>query len=399
MTDKTNISHIHDCFGCGVCGMRCPTRIIEMGLNAKGFYEPHITDETKCVHCGVCTDVCAFSHSGLALPDGERTLESWAAWSDEAAVRRKCSSGGIGFEIARQLMARGYKAVVCRYNAEKGIAEHYIAETPEELLPSIGSKYMQSLTEEAFARIDRKGRYLVTGTPCQIDSFRRMVRRFRCEDRFVLMDFFCHCVPSMLAWKAYTRMVGRRVGSITYASWRNKFEYGWHDSWLMALDGERTGKPVDWHAPYGQLIRERRTSWQSRMSQGDLYYRLFLGDLCLNSACERQCKYKYDQSSADLRIGDLWGSAYRHDQEGVSALIAFTEKGRGVVGSLRNVTLTAHPFELVAEGQMKANARHKALAPLVMRLLRHGERLDGTAFRAAFLGQRVISKLARILKR
>lgn len=71
--------------------------------------------------------------------------------------------------------------------------------TVEELIPSIGSKYIQSYTEEAFKKIDRKQKYLVTGTPCQIDSFRRFIRKFRCEDNFILMDFYCHCVPSMHA--------------------------------------------------------------------------------------------------------------------------------------------------------------------------------------------------------
>lgn len=258
--NKPNISHISNCFGCGVCSMRCPTHIIKMHLNENGFYEPYITDEAKCIHCGICIDVCAYSHDDLALPAEERNIKSWAAWSNEVAVRQKCSSGGIGFEIARQLMACGYKVVACRYNPEKGIAEHYIAETQQELIASIGSKYIQSWTEDAFSKIERRGKYVVTGTPCQIDSFRRMARRFKCEDRFLLVDFFCHCVPSMLAWRAYVKMAEKRVGPIVYASWRNKFDYGWHDSWLMALDGANTGQPVNWHDSYNLLMRVKKKS-------------------------------------------------------------------------------------------------------------------------------------------
>lgn len=75
------------------------------------------------------------------------------------------------------------------------------------------------------------------------------------------MDFYCHCVPSMLAWKAYVKMLEPKIGKVTYASWRNKFEYGWHDSWLMGMDGERTSKPVDWHDSYNLLIREKKLSY------------------------------------------------------------------------------------------------------------------------------------------
>lgn len=60
----------------------------------------------------------------------------------------------------------------------------------EELIPSIGSKYIQSYTVDGFKAIDRKQKYLVTGTPCQIDSFRRYIRKFKKEENFILMDFF-----------------------------------------------------------------------------------------------------------------------------------------------------------------------------------------------------------------
>ena len=114
-------------------------------------------------------------------------------------------------------------------------------------MQSIGSKYIQSYTEEAFKRIKRKEqKYLITGTPCQIDSFRRYIQRFHCEDNFVLLDFFCHGVPSMLLWKKYTEWAEKKVGKITYASWRNKWT-GWHDSWAMGIDGKEHGVKIDWH--------------------------------------------------------------------------------------------------------------------------------------------------------
>ena len=95
-----------------------------------------------------------------------------------------------------------------------------------------------------FLNINKKEKYLVTGTPCQIDSFRRFIQKFHCEDNFLLLDFFCHGVPSMLLWKIYLENCQKKVGKITYVSWRNKFKYGWHDSWLMGIDGENTSKKL-----------------------------------------------------------------------------------------------------------------------------------------------------------
>lgn len=294
-------------------------------------------------------DVCSYTHDELSLSGV--SAKSYAAWSNDAAVRRKCSSGGVGFELGRTLIEQGYKVCGVRYNSETNRAEHYIATTIEELIPSIGSKYIQSYTVDGFKAINRKGKYLVTGTPCQIDSFRRYIQKFRCEDNFVLMDFFCHGVPSMLLWQKYTAWAESQVGKLTYVSWRNKFT-GWHDSWAMSIDGENTGEKVNWHDSYNLLIKEKKGFLNSRLSQGDFFYNLFLSNSCLGKACYEKCKYKYNRSAADIRIGDFWGKTYQDNEDGVSAVIAFTKKGDEVL-KLCNCTLVKHPFNIVAEGQMK----------------------------------------------
>lgn len=250
-----NISSVHDCYGCGVCATACGRKIIKIGLNAEGFYEPHITDPNKCTNCGICTEVCAYLHEDLSLQNPE--IHPYAAWSKDHLVRRKCSSGGAGFEIGKNLLGQGYKVCGVRYNADKNRAEHYIATNVNELIPSAGSKYIQSYTVDGYMAINRKEKYLVTGTPCQIDSFRRYIRKFRCEDNFVLLDFFCHGVPSMLVWKKYTEWAEKQVGKITYASWRNKWT-GWHDSWAMGIDGKEHGEKINWHDSYDMLIREKK---------------------------------------------------------------------------------------------------------------------------------------------
>lgn len=369
-----NISNIKDCYGCGVCAKVCSKQIIKIVLNDEGFYVPRITDIVKCTDCGLCIDVCSYSHNDLSLTAS--FVKSYAAWSNEPAVRRKCSSGGVGFELGRTLINNGYKVCGVKYNSSSNRAEHYIATTVEELIPSIGSKYIQSYTIEGFKAINRKEKYLVTGTPCQIDSFRRYIRRLRCEDNFVLMDFFCHGVPSMLLWNKYVEEVEKVTGKVTYVSWRNKFT-GWHDSWAMSIDGEKTGQKIDWHDSYNILIRGKKGFYNYRLSQGDTFYRLFLSDACLGKACYERCKFKYDRSSADIRIGDLWGKTYANNEEGVSAVIAFTKKGYEALRQC-NCTLIEHPFEIVAEGQMKQAPVRGKLYSNIMYSLCKGSSLKNT---------------------
>lgn len=393
-----NISHIKDCYGCGVCATACPRKIISIELNDSGFYEPRIQDEDACVNCGICLRVCAFSHSERAVPEAE-TIRSYAAWSNDAATRQKCSSGGAGFEIARLLLKQGYQFCGVRYNVEKERAEHYIAETEEEAAASIGSKYIQSYTLDGFRGINRKQKYLVTGTPCQIDSFRRYIRLMNIEKNFILMDFFCHSVPSMQVWNKYCRMVEKETGKISHVSWRDK-RTGWHDSWAMHIQGQRGDvEQAPLHDEQGKT-----GDYHSRLSRGDVFYRLFLWDFCINKACMKNCKYKMDASSADIRIGDLWGKTYKKDEKGVSALITFSSQGDDVVRNLNSCTIEEHPLKVVTEGQMNKNASKACFNAIAAAMIRskkihhvHTWNILFSLEKAARLPKRIIRKIKRIL--
>ncbi len=372
-----NINEIKDCYGCGVCATVCGKKIIGIGLNKEGFYEPRVIYPDRCVGCGLCLDVCSFLQEEPSLRRTE--IHSYAAWSKDTVIRRKCSSGGVGFELGRTLIEEDYKVCGVRYDAERARAEHYIATTVKELIPSIGSKYIQSYTVDGFKAINRKEKYLVTGTPCQIDSFRRYIRKFNVEDNFVLMDFFCHGVPSMHLWQKYLQEVEKLTGNVTYVSWRNKLT-AWHDS-------------------YDLLIRGEKSFYNSRLSQGDRFYRFFLSDACLGKACYERCKYKYDRSAADIRIGDLWGNTYKSNEDGVSAAVAFTEKGNKILCSC-GCELIEHPFNVVAEGQMKECPRRPRLRSWILVRFCSGHSLRSTLimYKLCCLLKRIINKLIRILK-
>ena len=385
-----NTADIKECYGCGVCAAVCPRHLIDIVHNKEGFYQPVVNDVDICTHCGLCLDVCSYQNAEVA--NKHQSYKSYAAWSKEDIIRRNCSSGGVGFEIGRNLIGLGYKVCAVRYNPEYKVAEHYIATTLEELIPSIGSKYIQSYTVDAFRAIKRNEKYLIVGTPCQIDSYRRLINRLHIEDNFVLMDFFCHGVPSYLVWKEYSNDVESQIGKVSYVSWRHK-KFGWHDSWAMAIDSEQS-KKSEGHTVYGIEIKESECHYFSRMSQGDEFYSLFLGNNCLNKACYNKCKFKYINSSADIRIGDLWGEEYKCNEDGVSALISLTPKGYDILKSIKGVKMIEHPLSIVAEGQMKAKIRFPYIArSIVVLMLKAGVQL-----RYISLVSRMFAKLRRVFK-
>lgn len=398
---KNNITKLNNCYGCGVCVKACPTKIISLKETSDGFYTPIINEQDKCIDCGLCLRICAFNHDTVAQDN--TSTDSYAAWSNTPTVREHCSSGGIGFEIGRWAIDNGYKAVGVRYNPLKNRAEHYIASTVEDFMPSVGSKYIPSYTAEAFDEINLKEKYLVTGTPCQIDSFRRLIRQHKKEDNFILLDFFCHGVPSLLLWDKYTSVLKEKIGNISYASWRNK-SIGWHDSYAINADSIENKSTPGWKVFYDLTTNEKRHAYHSRMSEGDLFYSFFFGHYCLNMCCHKSCKYKLESSAADIRIGDLWGNKYKNNEAGVSVALAFTPRGKQVLSDLQNLcTLVSEPLEVSTEGQMKHCAPMPAIRDKVIGQLRSQKSLkeikSGLIFRynLRFLPGRIINKIKQTL--
>lgn len=329
--------------------MSCPEHIIDIRLNADGFWEPSITSEEKCIHCGMCLKNCAYYTTEDTYAKTE--VKGYATWSLNSDIRNLSSSGGTGYEIARFLVGKGFTLCGVQYNEEKGIAEHYLADKIDGLQKSQGSKYIQSYTLGAFSELDfSEGKYVVVGAPCQIASLSQFIKRKKAEDRFVLIDFFCHGVPSMFLWEKYTAEIGKRYGKIDKVQWRNKTT-GWHDSYAMQLECD--------HGVF-----------TSRMSQGDLFYKFFLGHYCLGRQCMKACRFKMTNSYADIRIGDLWGKTYAGDDDGVTGVLAFTAKGQAIMEAMTSIHKESVDSDVVCEGQMRQNALEHPLRILTIKLMK-----------------------------
>lgn len=343
-----NINSIKDCFGCGVCSIICPKKIIDISLNRDGFYEPHISNIDACINCSLCISVCSYSHEDLA--NKTKFINTYAVWSKDSTIRKKSSSGGVCFEISRILLEQKYKICGVLYNTEEERAEHYIATNLTELMPLIGSKYIQSYTINGFKEFNNKDKFAVIGTPCQIDSLRRYIKKLKIEDNFILIDFFCHGVPSMWLWRKYLNEIEKKIGKATNVSWRNK-ETGWHNSYIIHIKGENN-----------QLYSS------STSKEKDKFFELFLSDSCLNKACYDRCRFKCEKSSADFRVGDLWGKSYGTNEEGISACITFSEKADNILAHT-NCIIQEEPLQIITEGQMKCPAKRSKAYPIISKFL------------------------------
>lgn len=350
-------ANIKDCYGCGVCVAACAHKALGLRLDKRGFYSPYMQDKAACSHCGLCLNVCSYKDKDLARKN--EVLEWNAMWSMNPKNRMMSSSGGVAYEIALKALEMGYEVVGVRYNTDKHMAEHVICTKPEEIDALRGSKYIQSYTVDAFEQLDRKKKYLVVGAPCQIDSLRRWVEMRKISDNFIFVDFFCHGVPSYWVWKKYVKenFAKKEIERIDF---RSKQNYTTNEAW-------------PWHASFVVTSHDiRKHISQPNINKRDWFYHYFLEDLSLGKACYEHCKFKMYKSTADIRIGDAWGSAYEKDEKGVSAVLAFTKKGKDLL------TLCADRLEkkdialdLLCEGQMPEPPQMPPLYDVRLWLLRH----------------------------
>lgn len=355
MANVTELSH---CYGCGICALVCSKHVLDVKLNKDGFYAPVITETqtSKCTDCGLCLKVCGFDKE-LETPS-KRNLISYAAWSNDSKTRKESTSGGICFEIGKRALSLGFTVCGVRYNAHKRVAEHYMASLDDELKQMSGSKYLQSFTKEAFSEFQKNEKYCVFGTPCQISSLKRYIQFRRWEENFILVDFFCHGVPSYKLWNYYIKRKERENGKVLSVKWRDK-RFGWHKSYAMVTNHENSGDC-------------KQKEVYSNIKSGDLFLTQFLGNTCLGKACYKNCKYKQLSSSADIRVGDFWGKKFKNNDEGVNSVIAFTDKGQDLISQLQD---SCHIEEVAindaAAGQMTSSAQRGLTTPIVKFIVSH----------------------------
>lgn len=354
-----NISDFNHCFGCGVCVNSCPKKIIKFGINEKGFFSPSIENQSNCLYCGICLKICSYNNN---IPESA-IKQCYAGWSNNEKSRNSSSSGGIAYEIAKLGIMNEYRVVGVRYDIYKKRAEHYIAETLDEISETKGSKYIQSYSPNGTINLFDGNKYIVFGTPCQIHSIRNAISLRKLEQHFILIDFFCHGVPSYLMWDKYVTESSDITGKLKCVTWRDKSNGGWHNSWNMILEGQKETKHCS-------------------LAENDLFYRFFLKNRCLNIACYDSCKYKMDNSAADIRLGDLWGEKYKNNEKGVSGIIILTETGQKIIDKLDNCTFIEESPDVVMESQMRECAKRPSSFNYVQKRLSSSSSLSAIDKRA-----------------
>jgi coenzyme F420 hydrogenase subunit beta len=185
------------CHRCGGCVTFC-TAINYGALKIDADGKPCYDEIEKCIECGLCHAICPEiaeleeeikRRAGWGEPIG-RVIETSVARTTDAAILSRATDGGVVTALLLHLFDRGRidGAIVARQVGPFQRAP-FLATSRQEIIAAAGfffdtshgmhqfsEQYMTYSTIEEFDPMVKKGlkRVALVGTPCQINSVRRM---------------------------------------------------------------------------------------------------------------------------------------------------------------------------------------------------------------------------------
>ena len=296
------------CCGCTACVSVCQVGAITMRVDEEGFFQPKV-DDGKCVRCKRCENVCPVANAHLSVqPD------CYIAKSPHEDILKESSSGGVFSELALPVLNAGGCVVGCVMDVLQKKAVHKLIEDVSLLGQMQGSKYIQSEIGDVFLsakqQLERGRKVLFSGTPCQVDGFKRYLGHE--YDNLLCVEVVCHGVGSPKIFQQFLGELERSHGAVASSiRFRDKQLCASGSSFVVEFDGPSRGRFV---AP----------------SYGNAYGKAFMQRLCLRRSCDH-CPSKHGLSGADITIGDYWGGKLFHadfDQaHGASFVAAWTKEG------------------------------------------------------------------------
>lgn len=345
-----NITRKEDCVGCNACVQRCPKQCISMNEDEQGFIYPKV-DVSKCIECGLCEKVCPVINQS----DPKTPYKVYAGWNTNDKIRLTSSSGGIFYALAKKIIDEGGVVFGAKFN-DKWEVVHCHAETTNDIKAFQTSKYVQSSIGDTYLLTEKylkqRRKVLYSGTSCQIAGLKRFLKK-EYENLFTV-DVICHGVPSPLIWRNYITLLRNQINQIqshynidnnhalsntihiSKIAFRDK-KLGWEKFGFSVQtsttynSNEELKCELNKNTVEEVLLNEIHTK--------NLYMQIFLKNLDLRPSCY-MCPSKLGKSSSDISLADFWkiSSMYPelYDFNGVSLILANTEKGKTFLTNLKN---------------------------------------------------------------
>ncbi|MBR2590418.1 MAG: Coenzyme F420 hydrogenase/dehydrogenase, beta subunit C-terminal domain [Clostridia bacterium] len=353
MKEYIAIERAEQCCGCGACVSACARDAITMKEDEAGFMYPAV-DESLCVKCGRCKDVCVFAEKGAGA---NAAPQVYAAAHKNKNIQKTSSSGGLFSALAQAVLDKG-GAVFGAAWAEDMTLAHICVQNEKELAKLRGSKYVQSMTGTTFREAKKmleEGRYVCySGTPCQIAGLKAYLGKD--YENLLTVDIICHGVPSMKMLQDDLKYVaGENYSKITDVKFRDK-RYGW------GVKGS---------------VRTADATLKYNAGTSPYYFYFLKGEVYRESCYH--CRFPAEGRQGDITLGDYWG--IRTDlikkmgdvnpDWGISCVLVNNEKGKQWFKQCEKA------LTLISTDRQSVEKRNKQLTSASKPLPEHEELLQG----------------------
>ena len=256
-------------------------------------------------------------------------LNYYAATNKDINVRLKSSSGGVFHALAKSILDKHGVVFGAAFNKDWLVEIRY-AESEKDLQPLMKSKYVLADVKNTFVEakkfLDDNRLVLYTGTSCQIHALKQFLKND--YTNLFCVEVVCHGIMPKQVWIDYLNSIKRKFKKIINIDFRDKN--------VTNSNGER------WLNNFYITIQYSDGKAITQPILSNKYMYAFVNDEYLLPSCYN-CRFKNQNSKADLTIGDYWSVFNRHkelnDGNGISIVVSRTNKGEELLNNCSELQL------------------------------------------------------------
>lgn len=337
--------------------MACLGKCHQNAITIKSEIECYnaMINETLCVNCNACRNVCPRNDKKLALKYPISWFQGWAKKND---IRKASTSGGVASAIMSAFIKAG--GYVCSCYFDNGRFIFKVSSNEEDIPRFAGSKYVKSDPTGVYKAVqdllNANKNVLFIGLPCQVAALKKYIA-IKLQRNLYAIDLICHGTPAPTVFEKYLKDKGHVIQNLNDISFRSKGSLS-HN--------------IDSKAIVASCILDR-------------YIYSFLKKIIFTENCY-SCQFASIYRVSDLTLGDSWGSKLGQDElrQGISLLLIQTDKGKNLVDisslNLFNVNLD---IAVKNNAQLQKPAEMPKEREKFIKLFKRGVSYDCIIFRVA----------------